>query len=324
MSDVAQTVAELQAELKLPDLELKRDELKQSLEKHLVHDDDDYYKDKKIIYNYGNNKSFESLKTLLLSTYYIEKYNIIAGLVEIICDYIPYDIWSVEDTNNNKDKSEYASVIESNDNSMSYAVSRYKEIENGYWAQTILFDETMTINYNKSIKDKIIYRYIFKYWNTNATHWQMCIGIIKSNALMPLSWNTNDGLIGFEKKDESLGLHLDGIYATFYGSVLPRGHKKRCSCSWTQKNKQKDNNKFDEYFLFEIDLMQNVVRVVCSAFDVVRDMKKEKIKQLSCSIPQKFIKIIQKEGSFRLGLSWVAPFHNPKTSKYFGLGVVRL
>ena len=63
-------------------------ELKQTLTKHL---DTDYYKDKKICYN--SNSSFKTVKETILSSYYVQQYNILPELVEIICKFIPFDIF---------------------------------------------------------------------------------------------------------------------------------------------------------------------------------------------------------------------------------------
>ena len=68
------------------------------------------YEDKEIHY-VSNYVSLTKLKEILLSTYYIQEYNIGSELVDIICKYQAFDIWSQQDS----EKSARIKIVNSND-----------------------------------------------------------------------------------------------------------------------------------------------------------------------------------------------------------------
>ena len=155
---------------------------------------------------------------------------------------------------------------------------------------------------------------------------KLCIGIIIPNHTMPLSYNNNDGLIGFEHYNESLAFHTDGNYATFYcNSRSLACNPGKIDCSWREmghyhnkdhsnentiqtNDKLKDEttkkySKFDTYFLFEIDLISSVIRVVGTAFDLNTNNNSKKpdgCHVFSCTIPEKLLRKVNENMSQKM------------------------
>ena len=84
--------------------------------------------------------NLKKLKKTLLSTEYIsKKYNIISGIVDIICEYHGTLDWS------SINKSKHISIIPSKDKKISYAVLTKPE-SNFRWNETILFSESFEVD----------------------------------------------------------------------------------------------------------------------------------------------------------------------------------
>ena len=90
-------------------------------------------------------------KNVLISSDYIKIYDIIDDIIVIICKYCGIVDWSDIDKSNN------ISIVQSNDNKISYAICERNDKNDAGTYDDICFDEWINIDSNKSI-----FKYVFK------------------------------------------------------------------------------------------------------------------------------------------------------------------
>ena len=260
-----------------------------------------------LYYSYFDIKD---LHDALLSTTCIQKYDIIPGIINIICEYNGITNWS------NIDKSDNISIISSKDNKISYAIAKRIHDEEQWIGDTILFNQWINLDCNKSI-----YNYIFRVTQYNSIDntdkiqaYALNIGIISSKySLNNLTDIMEDKTtLGMEKSGHSICWYYSGYGSRFY-------HKIKSSSDTTlQWNRYfvKNGFKNDEnsYFMMEINFKTNQMKVTCLALDKVPSTDKTVI----YDIPKEFIKQIETDEMFRVGMTLTS-----RHGGVYGVGLVR-
>ena len=273
-------------------------------------------------YIYHNYFTANVLKDALLSTPLVQKYNIIDDIIVMITEYYGIIGWS------NIDKSDNINIIESTDKIISYAVLKNKKIDTSVertFYNLILFNEWIDINCNKKI-----FKYIFKVdkiINSQMSYSdfsELNIGFItpkfikninigpKKLKFKELSHADLDNIIGRDKHGNSIRWSSDGEtceYVYKSDSIADRV----CTINWkgfvNAFEKMKD---FNKYFLFEINLIKNIINVKCNAM-----LSGNKIYQHD--IPAALLKSIEETQQFK-----ICAMLFTRDEKPFSIGIVRV
>ena len=264
------------------------------------------------IYNdpdvYHNYFSKNKLKSTLLSTEYVSKYNIINDILDIICKYHGINVsnWSTTI------KSDNIHIENSQDNNITYAILRRCEPNIYSFYDTILIDNWI----NLTDTNKQIYRYIFKvtehisYDSTGVC--SLRIGIISDK------FNKNGKFTNI-KELESIGFDGYGSSICWYtGGKLAWFIFKHCDYTENYKSIHWESFKINKgfnrncYFMIEINGFECKLKIIC---DAINGKKKE----MEMEIPDSLLNKIFENKRFKIGVSLYM-----NTPGSFGIGLVKI
>ena len=283
------------------------------------------------------------LKDIFLSSNFIMKeLELIPEIIDIICEYCKSsDLCWCEEKKSKFIRIIYTNpdiatmdVIDKHNANISYAIIGKRQ--NGIWANSIVTEKPILLKDDYG-RNNTFFRFIFRVFVTVPNeYYQACIGIVQKDCKMQLSGSTNSALFGFEGKGESFCFHWsDDLSANFYYSGHNMGKKtlKRNLRNIeplhddkgddNKNNNNNDNNnkndkqdpdevKLDGYFVIEIDLDKNKMKVVC--IGLIHN-------SMECNIPQKLLDVIQHDQCFNIGLSYVAPHSSDREPMFIGVGL---
>ena len=271
---------------------------------------------KDLNYIYYKYYDINDLQKTLLNTKYIDEYNIIIDIINIICEYHGItQCWTKDETY----KSNNIVVINSNDNLISYAIAERNRQNDRLVHDSILFNDWIDINCNKKI-----FRYLFKvnehFYYYRPDHPAINIGIITKKFIKNEAVHIDNFKIdkttlrhhyapGFGMDGDSLGWYVEQNCYCYYKS---KSTGDRIYTNWNKFENKMEINDINSYFLFEVNLVENNIRIISNAF-------KSESKVYKYSIPETLLNIINKEECFTIAYSIIID-----RPAYFALGLVKL
>ena len=260
---------------------------------------------------YHNFYSITHLKQVLLEAPYIDDFNIIDDIVDIICTYHGILEWS------ESDKSSNIEIIGSKDQTISYAKVKLisKIQDNGYG--TIFFNEWIDLACNKKI-----FKYILKVSEMvhrkgliKSGFRELQIGLVSTNFDAQLECITESTILGDDKKGASISWYCIGARSSFYylGAEVPK-----CSTyeiAWHEFKVSRGFKSCDKdcFFMLQIDLINKRFEIVCGA------IKDSETAVAKCDIPDQLVNQINETQTFRIGLSFFI-----STPGSFAVGLVKI
>ena len=276
--------------------------------------------DKTSKFVYYDYYSLNALQKAINATNLINRLNVIPDIVNIICSFCSITKWS------QTDKSKIISIVNSNDNNIEYAVITK--------SNPVFHDNAFFDNWIDYCNDKLIYRYIFKYYTNlpiklvSGIDTLYC-GFVSSQYTLELEdvaipigedknsmrvWTAGGGFVGLE---------FDGGTKTVEQvTILNTGETiklKTDSIDWKDFSLEKlesdvKNETGECYFMFEINFMDNTLKFMCKALEDVKHGF------LQCKIPAKLVKEWHEEQkAIRMGVT----LHCLKECGGIGLGLVK-
>ena len=241
---------------------------------------------KYVYYNYYSlQELYKAIETCKLAS----KLNIISDIINIVCNFVGITEFSSDI------KSKEISIVNSYDKKIEYAIISLHERDYKHAEyHNILLNDWIEADLDENINNKLIYRYIFKYYSIERLEYSqgMYLGIATKSVIENKEFSTGrKSLHAIEFSHSTSFAYIGGtgirLYCNKNADYAPTNWKY---FSFANLSRNENNG----YFMFELNLYENSIKFYCNQIEndlsnfvtvkmdqiLVQQMKREPIKMI--------------------------------------------